>query len=910
MTEQTIAHYRILEKIGQGGMGEVYRASDTKLHRDVAIKLLPEVFASDPERMARFSREAQVLASLNHPNIAAIHGLEEGDGRRALVMELVEGETLAERLARGALPLEEALTVARQIAEALEEAHERGIIHRDLKPANVKVTPAGTVKLLDFGLAKALEGEPGSSVAIDLSQSPTLAGMGTQMGMILGTAAYMSPEQARGQKADRRSDVWSFGAVLYELLTGKQAFAGDTVSDVLASVLKADPEWSALPSELPAATAQLVRRCLVRDPKQRLQSIGDARIAVAESLARPGGPGATVQLSAPVETSRGRRLLPWALFALAAAGLAALLGLRGLRPVTPEAPFRLAVAISDRALDLSIGASTELSPDGTRLAYVVGDDNAKALMVRQLDRLETVQLAAGTGTVNIPYHPFFSPDGEWIGFVTPSEIRKIPATGGTAQTVCKVERSRGASWSPDGSIVFTPSPGSGLMRVPAAGGEPKPLTTLDKAKNEVTHRWPQVLPGAAAVLFTSHTKSRDFNEAALEVVVVATGERKRVLSGGSYGRYVPSGHLVYINQTTLFAVPFDLKRLAVTGSPVPILQNLATSTSDGGGQFSFSSTGRFVYLTAENTVTTYPAVWVDRKGAASTLLAEPGSYANPRLSPDGKRLAFTVLRDNNWDIWVYDLERSVPSRLTFDDAAESEQVWSPDGREIVFSSDKGGLDNLYRKRADGSGEAERLTTSDSAQWASSWSRDGHIALTASATGTGFDLQVMKLEGERKPETFLSTPFREANADFSPDGRFIAYDSNESGRLEVYVRPFPPGGGRWQVSDGGGAYPRWSRSGRELFYRTDTGIMSAPVEATGDTLRVGKPSSVFQGAFRGGSTGLGIGGNTFADYDVTPDGQRFVMFPAGSGPGRAEHPHVMLVTRWFEELARALPAGKN
>ena len=909
MTEQSIAHYRILEKIGQGGMGEVYRASDTKLHRDVAIKLLPEVFASDPERMARFSREAQVLASLNHPNIAAIHGLEEGDGRRALVMELVEGETLAERIARGALPLEEALTVARQIAEALEEAHERGVIHRDLKPANVKLTSAGVVKLLDFGLAKALEGEPGTSGAIDLSQSPTLAGMGTQAGVILGTAAYMSPEQARGQKADRRSDIWSFGAVLYELLTAKQAFAGETVSDVLASVLKADPEWSALPAELPAAAGQLVRRCLVRDPKQRLQSIGDARIALAESLVRPGGPGATVQLAAPTPAPRGHQLLPWLLFAGALLGLVAALGLRALRPTHAEPPLRLSIAISDQSLDLSLGASAVLSPDGTRLAYVAGDDNAKTLMVRQLDRLDAVQLAAGTGTVNIPYHPFFSPDGEWIGFVTPSELRKIPATGGTAQTICKVERSRGADWSPDGSIVLAPNPGSGLFRVASGGGEPKPLTTLDKEKNEVTHRWPQVLPGGEAVLFTSHTKSRDFNEATLEVVRVATGERKVVHSGGSYGRYVPSGHLVYINQTTLFAVPFDLKRLAVTGSPVPILQDLATSSSDGGGQFSFSGSGRLAYVTADNTVSTYPAVWVDRKGGTTSLLAEHGAYANPRLSPDGRRLALTVLRDGNWDIWVYDLERGVPSRLTFDDAAETEQVWSPDGRELIYASDRGGFDNLYRKRADGSGEAERLTTHDASQWASSWSRDGHIALTGTGTGTGFDLQVMRLEGERAVETFLSTPFREADAAFSPDGRFIAYESNESGRLEVYVRPFPPGGGRWQVSDGGGAYPRWSRSGRELFYRTDGGIMSAPVEAVGDTLRVGKPSIVFQGAFRGGTTGIGVGGYSFADYDVAPDGQRFVMFPAGSGPGRAEHPHVTFVTHWFDELVKQLPAGR-
>jgi Tol biopolymer transport system component len=894
MSQESIAHYRILEKIGQGGMGEVYRASDTKLHRDVAIKVLPDVFANDPERMARFSREAQVLASLNHPNLAAIHGLEEADGRRALVMELVEGETLAERVARGPLPLEEAIRVAQQIAEALEQAHEHGIIHRDLKPANVKLNASGAVKLLDFGLAKALEGDPGSSSSPDFSQSPTLAGMGTQAGVILGTAAYMSPEQARGQKADRRSDIWSFGAVLYELLTGKQAFAGETVSDVLASVLKADPEWSALPPTLPLQVGELVRRCLVRDPKQRLQSIGDARIALAESLTRPAV-GQTVRLSTPVETRRA--LVPWALFGVTLVALVASLAWRALAPGAGETPLRVAIAVSDRPFDVSLGASTVLSPDGGRLAYVVGDDNARALMVRSLDRLDAIQLASGVGTVNIPYHPFFSPDGQWVGFATPSELRRIPASGGTAQTICKVERSRGASWGPDGTIVVAASPVAGLSLVPATGGELKPLTVLDKSKGEITHRWPQFLPGGKAVLFTSHVKSRDFNEASIEVVTLATGQRKVVHHGGSYARYVPSGHLVYVNQSTLFAVPFDLAALAVTGSPVPILEHLATSVPDGGGQFSFSQTGRLAYVTAENTVSEYPAVWVDRKGVTTPLISERGSYGNPRLSPDGRHLALTVLRDNNWDIWIYDLERGVPSRLTFDDAAESEQIWSPDGRELIFSSDKTGSDNLYRKRADGSGEAERLTTSDQSQWASSWSRDGNVAFTSA--GSAFDIQVLRLAGGQggagKPETFLSTPFREADAVFSPDGHWVAYSSNESGRLEIYVRPYPPGGGgRWQVSDGGGAYPRWS----------------AIVETSGDSLRIGKPSVVLEGQFRGGTTGIGIGGNSFADYDVSADGQHFVMFPAATKIGVAEHQHVTLVTHWFEELERGVQPGKK
>jgi serine/threonine-protein kinase len=725
----------------------------------------------------------------------------------------------------------------------------------------------------------------------------------------------MSPEQARGQKADRRSDIWSFGAVLYELLTGKQAFAGETVSDVLASVLKADPEWTALPRELPAAAGQLVRRCLVRDAKQRLQSIGDARIALAESLAQPGGPGATVQLavSSAASASRSRALMPWALFGATLAALAAVLALRGTGAGHAEPPLRLSVAATDRGLDLAIGSSVALSPDGTRLVTIVGDDNAKTMSIRSLDRLDAVQLAAGAGTVNVPYHPFFSPDNSWVGFVTPSELRKIPASGGTPQTLCKVDRSRGASWSEDGTIVIAPSPASGLVRVSASGGEPQPLTTLDAAKGEVTHRWPHVLPGGKAVLFTSHKKSRDFDEATIEAVVVATGERKVVHNGGSYGRYVGSGHLVYVNHGTLFAVPFDTARLEVKGSPVPVVENLATSAPEGGGQFTVSSTGRLVYVTADNSVSEYPVQWVDRKGAASSLITEPGTYANPRLSPDGRRLALTVLKNGNWDIWVYDLERGVPTRLTFDEAAESEQVWSPDSQELVFSSDKAGLDQLLRKRADGSGEAQPIPVSGQEKqsiWASSWSRDGHLVVTTTNSGSGFDLFVTSLASPEKSEAFLRTPFRESDAAFSPDGHFIAYASNESGRQEVFVRPFPPGGGRWQVSDGGGAYPRWSRDGRQLFYRNDTGIMSAPVEAAGQTLRVGKPEVAVQGAFRGGTTGIGMAGFTFADYDVSADGQRFVVFPVVSGQGRAEHPHVTFVTHWFEELARVTSSARR
>jgi serine/threonine-protein kinase len=477
-------------------------------------------------------------------------------------------------------------------------------------------------------------------------------------------------------------------------------------------------------------------------------------------------------------------------------------------------------------------------------------------------------------------------------------------------TLCDVDRSRGASWGEDDMIVFAPNPSSGLYRVSAAGGEPEPLTTLDEAAGEATHRWPQVLPGGKAVLFTSHTQQAGgFDNATIEVLVLATGERKVLRRGGSYGRYVPSGHLVYVNQATLFAVPFDLDRLEVTGSPAPVVQQVSWDVAHGGAQFAFSDTGRLAYVAGDATLPEYPVVWVDANGETTPLLDERGSYGNPRLSPEGKRLALTVLRDGNWDIWVYDLERGVSTRLTFDEASDTEQIWSPDGEYLAFSSDINGADNLYRKRADGSGELERLTESQTSEWATSWSRDGRF-ITYIKSDNAFDLWTVPLEGDRKPQVFLSTPFREAVAEFSPNGRWMAYASTESGRSEVYVRPFPPGGGKWQVSDGGGGFPRWSRDGTELFYRTDEGLMVASVETAGDTFRAGKPRTLLEGAFLGGIGGVGLAGNSFADYDVAPDGRRFVMFPAPQESGQRDHPHVKLVTHWFDELDRTFSTTKK
>ncbi len=905
MTSGSIGHYHVREKLGAGGMGEVYRATDSKLNRDVAIKVLPDALATDRERMARFQREAQVLAALSHPSIASIFGIEESGGRLALVMELVEGEDLSQRLARGAVPVDEALRFALAIAEGLEAAHERGVIHRDLKPANIKLTPDGRVKILDFGLAKALEGSP-AAAASDAGQSPTLSLAATQAGLILGTAAYMSPEQASGRVADKRADVWSFGVVLFEMLTGSRLFEGETVSHTLADVLRAEIDWSLLPPKTPPGVVRLLRRCLERDVKRRLRDIGEARILIEEQIAgAASAPAAAVAPGAVPPASGFRRTLPWAITAasLVAAAAASLPWLLATPPDVTRVHFD--VKIAEDRLWTELGSALEISPDGTRMIYVTDS----SLFVRPLDQLDGTRLAEGAPGSTSPYHPFFSPDGQWIGYVTTAELRKIPVSGGTPLTLSKVSRSRGATWAPDDTIIFAPSPDTGLFRVSAAGGEPQPLTTLDAARNEATHRWPQVLPGGKAVIFTVHTQTvGSFNDASIEAAVLATGERKVVLSGGSYGRYVPSGHLVYANQGTLFAVPFDADRLEITGNPAPVVQDVSTGDDEGTAQFSFSSTGVLAYVRGGPVIPAYPISWVERDGRTSKLLDIEGAYANPRLSPDGTRLSLTVLRDGNWDVWVYDLEREVSTRLTFDEGSDTEQIWSPDGRELIFSSTRAGADSLYKKLADGSGEEVQVAKMATPMWPSSWSPDGRQVLFTT-TSPNFDVGVVTLGGDEAPAMVVNSSFGEIDGVFSPDGRWIAYTSNESGRSEIYIRSFPSGGGRWQVSDAGGGYARWSGDGRELYYRTNDGLMAASIEATGDSLRTGRPRPLFTGAFRGGIGGIGIAGSTFADYDVTRDGRRFVMFPQGATTGEERSGLVTLVAPWFDELRRAFAGGR-
>jgi Tol biopolymer transport system component len=663
-----LGSYELLAQIGAGGMGEVYKAHDTKLGRDVAIKVLPEAFAHDPERLSRFQREAKMLASLNHPNIATIHGLEQSNGTSYLVMELVSGETLAERVKReGAVPLEEALAICKQIAEALEAAHEKGIIHRDLKPANVKVTPEGKVKVLDFGLAKAFAGDVADS---NPSQSPTLSAVATMQGVILGTAAYMSPEQARGKAVDKRTDIWAFGCVLYELLTGKQAFHGEDITEILAAVVKSEPDWTALPAALSGKGRDLLRHCLQKDKRLRLRDAGDAQIEIQEALAAQAN---AVAATAAPATRGWRERLAWAAAALfILTTIAFAIGFVLHAPKPPQ-PMRLSAEIgADASLFTANGSSAILSPDGLRLAFVAsGSDLKRRIYVRSLDQLQATALS---GTENAD-DPFFSPVGQWIGFFADGKLKKISVQGGAAVTLCDASLDRGGSWGEDGTIVFNKDSLSALSKVSSAGGTPQPLTTLDKQAGEITHRWPQVLPGSKAVLFMSST-STDFEDADIFVYSIASGQRKTVQRGGFYAHYLPSGHVVYMHEGTLFAVPFDLKRLEATGQPAPILEGVVTNPDNGGAQFSFSDTGNLVYVAGRAGGKNVSINWMDREGKFTPLRETPGNYYDPAFSPEGKRLALEISDGKRRDIWVYEWERDTLTRLTFAGENNDHPVWN------------------------------------------------------------------------------------------------------------------------------------------------------------------------------------------------------------------------------------------
>jgi Tol biopolymer transport system component len=772
MIGQRIAHYRVQEKIGAGGMGEVYRAQDTRLCRDVALKVLPELFARDAERMARFEREAKVLASLNHPNIASIYGLEESNGDRALVMELVEGPTVAERISQGALSLEEALALAKQIADGLEYAHERGIIHRDLKPSNVKLTHENRVKLLDFGLAKALEGE---TTKEELQNSPTLSAAATRTGVLLGTAAYMSPEQARGKRVDRRADIWAFGCMLYEMLAGRAAFTGETMSDILASVIRAEPDWSSLPGSVPPRIRELLRRCLQKEAKQRLRDIGDARIIVEEALS--GSVASDTVPAGALTCSLRDRGVVWAWLA---AGL--VLGVVGavvvawyLRPGPGERPvsrFAFGFPAPDGQPAASEGfplrdfPAVAISRDGTKIAYVGARGHTTQLYLRPVDRLEPQPLPGSANATS----PFFSPDGQWVGFFAEGKLKKVSVHGGEATTLCDAPINRSATWGPDNKIIFAPTLFGGLVRVSAAGGSPEILTTPDVSKSEITYRWPEILPGGKAVLFVI-ANAQDigsFTESHIAAVRLKTHEKKILPIEGTYPRYSPSGHLLFERDGRVFAVPFDPQRLEIAGQAVPVLDGVKTSPNSGAADFTVSDNGSLVYLPENAYSHDGLIVWVDRKKQVQELAAPARHYGSPHVSPDGQRIALAIPSGSSGsDIWVYEIPHGTLTRLTFDEHS-SAPIWSPDGKRIAFATTRPTGPAILVKPADGSGAEETLVAGESLILVpTSWSSDGKfLAYWAVGSATGRDIWIAPLTGERPPIRF----FRQNSTRCKPDSR--------------------------------------------------------------------------------------------------------------------------------------------
>jgi Tol biopolymer transport system component len=895
-----IGPYQVVARLGAGGMGEVYRAHDTRLDRAVAIKVLPQFATGELERLARFEREARILAALNHPHIGAIYGVESVDDQPALVLELIEGETLAERLARShlGLPVTEALAIAGQVAQALEAAHERGIIHRDLTPANVAIRPDGTVKVLDFGLAKAIAIQHLDANDATANVDRVTA---TQAGAIVGTSLYMSPEQARGLPVDERTDIWAFGCLLYEMLVGRAAFASPTPSDTLAAVLHSEPDWSRLPAEIDGATQATLRRCLEKDPKQRVRDIGDVQLGMK------GG------FMPPAAVTTGRRWWTGRLallgVGLVMGGLAVGMASKFFRTDQSQPVTRLLLTARDAAGMWRSADDTELAitPDGARVVYFA--QGGKQILTRALNDLEPAVLVRGAELRSLSV----SPDGRWLAFVETEGstdafgdfvLKKVPITGGPSLTIGRINGiPRGLAWLRDNTIVFTTNSAAGLLRISADGGVPSSLTTPNSANNEIAYFRPKPLSDGHSVLYTVVARSRSHAVSEIAMYDLRTHTSKLLLSSGADAQEVAGGYLVYAADGGLSAVRYDPNRQEVSGSPVSVLPRLVT-TSLGIGAFSVATNGTLVYADAPDGFVTggHSLVWVDRDGNEEPVGAPTLSYIQPRLSHDGSRIAAAVTVGVDLNVWVWDLTRRVLTRVTTEGPRDVLPLWTLDDRWLVFGSIRGEtIGNLWRQRADGTGPAERLTDNPRIHDAPTGiTPDGkHLIFQRRSEGTDWDIVQLSLDDSHSRETLVNTRFAEGNAVVSPNGHWLAYQSSASGRWEVYVQPYPGlTGSRWQVSSTGGSEPTWTRDGRELvFLAANDRLMSVAVKADGATWAATLPTTVVQQPYY---TARNIG----RQYDISADGKRFLMIKVQ--PAKDQSPDIVVAQHWDQELRARLP----
>ena len=859
-----LLHYRLVDKLGEGGMGVVWRAVDTTLDRHVAIKILPDVFAGDPDRAARFEREAKVLASLNHPNITTVHSVHKVDSVRFLVMELAQGIDLAQQLSRGPLPLREALDIARQIAEALEAAHESGVIHRDLKPANITVTNDGKVELLDFGLAKALDPAASGSTS-DLSKSPTQVSGHTAAGMILGTAAYMSPEQARGKPVDRRADIWAFGCVVYEMLTAKKAFDGETVTDVLAAVVTRSPDYTVLPSVTPRRLRALVERCLEKDPRKRLRDAGEARIVLEDIIANPNEAPLTAALATPPRKQNPWWRIPLVVGAVIALALA-------LNAITGEDEMKRPTFVSvtlPRADVVDAGMENlcmDITRDGRTLVYCARREGVVRLFVRSFDQREAVELAGTEGAAN----PFFSPDGEWIAFAAEAKLKKVSVRGGPVFEIRELnEGHRAGVWLDDGSILCVPTFSSPIFRIPPGGGDGTAVTVVDTAKGERTHRWPGAFPGGEWVYFTVGTRRSpgDYENAEIATVSLKTGERRSLIKGASMARYAPPGHMLFSRGGVLMSAPVDPDNPKLLGPAVPVMDKIAGEATSGAVHFAAANNGTLAFVTAREGEYDTRLAWVDRAGKVEVLNAPPRRYVAPRVSPDGKQIFVTVgPAFGRGDVWRYDVERETLTRVTFDDRSVI-ALWTPDRQSYLFQRENGPF-QIIKASLVGDPNERLLYQRDLPVYVSDVSPDGRWLCISDWGSPQSDIYLLPIDGG-EPIPAVTDPFGQFGAMISPDSKWIAYTSSETGNYEIHVRPFQRPGNRYQVSSGGGIHAMWGPTSREICYLQGSRMMSVSIDASGDEVRVGRPVQLFD------LPTIARLQVDYRDYDMTKDGTRFV-----------------------------------